>query len=59
MRSITDSLEKTKNTIDKILAKHTGKSVEEIAKETSFDHFMTSEEAIAFGIADVIVNPFG
>ena len=57
MRSITDSLEKSKKTMDKILAKHTGKSIEEIAEATSFDHFMTAEEAIEFGLADAIVSP--
>ena len=58
MRSITDSLEKSKRTIDEILAKHTEKSIKDIAKATSFDNFMSADEAIAFGIADVIVTPF-
>lgn len=58
MRSITDSLEKSKKTIDEILAKHTEKSIKDIAKATSFDNFMSADEAIAFGIADAIVAPF-
>jgi ATP-dependent Clp protease protease subunit len=40
--------------VNGILAKHTGKSVKEIDKATSFDNFMNAEEAIRFGLCDEI-----
>ena len=36
-------------------AKHTGKSVEEIAKAMERDYFMSAEEAVDFGIIDKII----
>ena len=40
--------------VNGILAKHTGKSVKEIDKATSFDNYMNAEEAIRFGICDEV-----
>lgn len=56
MRSMADSLESSKAIIDGLLAKHTGKNIEEIAEATSYDNYMTAEEAVEFGIADKIVD---
>lgn len=42
----------TKNLLNKILAKHTGKTVEEIEESTKFDNFMDAEKSIAFGLCD-------
>ncbi|MBQ2346808.1 MAG: ATP-dependent Clp protease proteolytic subunit, partial [Clostridia bacterium] len=43
-----------KRQLNEILAKHTGKSLEEINKATAFDNFMSAEEAVEFGICDAI-----
>ncbi|MCM1270217.1 MAG: ATP-dependent Clp protease proteolytic subunit [Ruminococcus flavefaciens] len=56
IKSISDSLLETQIKMNKILAKHTGKSEEEIEKATSFDHYMTPKESIEFGLCDKIVN---
>ena len=48
----------TKNMLNKILALHTGRSLKEINKATLEDNFMTSEEAVAFGICDEIRSIF-
>ena len=53
-----DSILETKTTTNGILAKHTGKSVEEIDEATSFDNFMNADEAIAFGLCDEIKSLF-
>ena len=37
-----------------LLAKHTGRSMNEINEATAYDHLMTAEEAISFGICDAI-----
>ncbi len=42
--------------LNEILADNTGKSVEEIARDTERDNFMTAEEAVRYGIVDKIVS---
>ena len=39
-----------------ILAKHTGKTIGEINEATSFDNYMTAEQAVEFGICDKITD---
>lgn len=56
IKSISDSLLETKSKMNKILAKHTGKTEEEIEQATSFDHFFSPEESLAFGLCDKIVG---
>src|SRR3954471_9916058 len=43
---------RTRMALNEILAGHTGKTIEEIAKACDRDYYMTSEEAKAFGIVD-------
>ena len=43
-----------KSKINSILALHTGRSIKEIEKATSFNNWMTAEEAVAFGLVDDI-----
>ena len=54
IQNISDSILKTRETVNGILAKHCEKSIEEINDATSFDHYMNAEEAIEFGICDKI-----
>ncbi|MBW2287910.1 MAG: ATP-dependent Clp endopeptidase proteolytic subunit ClpP [Deltaproteobacteria bacterium] len=42
--------------MNEILAAHTGKSVEEIARDTERDYHMTGEEAQAYGVIDRVVE---
>jgi ATP-dependent Clp protease protease subunit len=44
-----------KDRLNEILARHTGKKVDEIANSTDRDNFMSSEEAKAFGLVDQVV----
>ena len=45
-----------KDRLNEILAKHTGKSVENIGKDTDRDNFMSSEEAKKYGLVDQVVQ---
>lgn len=54
IKNSADSILKTKELLNNILAKHTGKTKKQVDKATAFDHFMTAEEAIEFGICDEI-----
>lgn len=56
IKSISDILLNTKRKMNQILAKHTGKSEEEVEKATGFDHYFSPEESVSFGLADEIVN---
>jgi len=48
---------RVKEDINKILARHTGQTLEKIQKDSDRDFFMSSEEAKAYGLIDeVIVN---
>lgn len=45
----------TKKQLDRILARTTGRSVEEIARDTERDFYMTPEEAVKYGIIDEVI----
>jgi ATP-dependent Clp protease, protease subunit len=45
-----------KDLLNSILAKHTGKDIETIKRDTERDNFMTSEQALAYGLIDGIVE---
>ena len=53
---LSQSINKSRNTLNRILAKHTGRTIEEINEATSFDNFMTPEQAIEFGICDRLID---
>lgn len=38
--------------LNEVLAKHSGKSIEQIEKDTDRDNFMTADEAVAYGLID-------
>lgn len=46
---------KIKKKLNAILAENTGKSVEEIERDCERDHFMTAEEAQAYGLIDKVI----
>jgi ATP-dependent Clp protease protease subunit len=43
--------------MNEIMAHHTGKSVEEVARDTERDYFMTPKEAEAYGLIDKVQEP--
>ena len=45
-----------KEHLNGILAKHTGKSIKEIAKDTDRDFFMSAAEAAAYGLVDDVLG---
>ncbi len=49
-------LETIKARMNRILAENTGKSIEEVTDACERDNFMTSEEAVAFGIIDRVIE---
>ncbi len=49
-------IEKTRENLNKILAQNTGKSLEEIARDTERDNFMSAEEACDYGLIDKVIT---
>ena len=52
IKSVSDKLNKEKKKMNRLLAKHTGKTEKQIEKATSYDHFFDAKEATAFGLCD-------
>jgi ATP-dependent Clp protease, protease subunit len=46
----------TRDRLNKILAKHTGQSVERIKQDTDRDHFMDWQEAVRYGLIDKVLE---
>ena len=44
-----------KRRLDEILAKNTGRPVEEVARDCERDHFLTAEQAKEYGIVDKVI----
>lgn len=55
IKNIADSIIETREILNRILAKHTGRTKEEIDEATRFDHYMNAKESVAFGLCDQII----
>ena len=51
-----DTILETRRVLNGLLAKNTGKSIEEIDEATLYDNYMNAEESVAFGLCDRIVT---
>lgn len=49
----------TRDRLNAILSKHTGQSLEQVAKDCDRDNFMGGEEAVAYGLIDTVLTPRG
>ena len=56
IRIVAENILKTRNKLNEILAANTGKSVEEISRDTERDNYMTAKEAVAYGLIDSVVD---
>ena len=48
-----------KEKLNEILAKHSGRKIEEVVRDTDRDHFMSAEEAKAWGLVDQVLDGQG
>lgn len=51
-----DRIIRMRQTLNEILARETGKSIEEIARDTERDNFMTAKEAAEYGLIDKVIE---
>lgn len=56
LQNISKGLMKTRETVCRILAQQTGRSLKEIYSKTAKDTYFSAEEAVSFGIADRIID---
>ena len=49
-----DLILRTRDNLNRILAQNTGRSIEEIARDTERDNFMTAQQALEYGLIDKI-----
>lgn len=47
---------RTKKKLNEILAKHTGKSLTQVTKDSDRDNWMTAQEALDYGLVDKIIK---
>ncbi len=51
-----DHILKTRSRLNSILSKNTGKSIEEIEKDTERDNFLSANEAAEYGLVDKVID---
>lgn len=56
IRIAAENILKKRKQLNEILAANTGKSVEEISRDTERDNYMTAQEALAYGLIDGVVE---
>ena len=45
-----------RKTINEILSKHSGKSIEQLEKDSDRDYYMSAQEAQAYGLVDEVIS---
>ena len=56
MKIVADQILKTKQKLNEILAKNTGKPIDVIERDTDRDNYMTAQEALEYGLIDSIIE---
>jgi len=55
IKIVADHIIKTRAKLNRILSENTGQPIERIEQDTERDHYMSADEALAYGIIDRIV----
>jgi len=55
IKIISDHMQYNKQRLNRILAENTGRSVEELERDTDRDNFMSAKEALEYGLIDSII----
>ena len=56
IRIVAENILKTRNKLNRILAENTGRSIEEIDRDTERDNYMDAQEALKYGLIDKVVE---
>ncbi|PWF82842.1 ATP-dependent Clp protease proteolytic subunit [Kocuria rosea] len=52
-----EEIARTREQLEQVLARHTGRSPQQVREDTDRDLVLTAEEAVAYGVADRVVTP--
>ena len=53
---VSEQMQKTKARLNRLLARHTGRTPEQIAADTERDKFLSAQEALVYGLIDKIID---
>ena len=53
---VAEHILKTKDKLNRILAANTGQPLDVIVRDTERDHYMSAEEAVAYGLIDRVIS---
>ena len=56
IRIVAENILKTRKKLNSILAENTGRSIEEIDRDTERDNYMSAQEALEYGLIDKVVE---
>lgn len=56
IKIMSDHIQKSKRRLNRILAENTGRTIEEIERDTDRDHFMSADEARKYGLIDTVIS---
>ena len=56
IRALSEELTDIHNQLNHLLAKHTGRSMEQIETACAYDHYFTPQECVDFGLADEVAG---
>lgn len=56
IKIMSEYMQKNKQRLNRILSQNTGRTIEEIERDTDRDNFMSAEEAVKYGLIDSIIT---
>lgn len=56
IKIMSDYMQKSKQRLNRILSQNTGRTVEEIERDTDRDNFMSAEDALKYGLIDSVIS---
>ncbi len=56
IKIVSDKIQQVKDNMNKILSENTGQPFEKIEKDTDRDYYMTSDEAVKYGLIDEVIK---
>ncbi len=56
IKIVADHILKTREKLNRILAENTGKSIDEIARDTERDNYLSAQEAMEYGLVDKVIS---
>lgn len=56
IKIMSDYLQKSKQRLNRILSENTGRTMEEIERDTERDNFMSAQQALEYGLIDSVIS---